>query len=59
MSEFKFVAMKHVDQTAVQVDVMEKDNLGRCELCGTLMFTPEGWKDFKEQVLRTKVKTEG
>ena len=54
MPEFKFVAMKNVDESVVQVVMYE----GKQE-CGTLILTNEGWAAFQEQVLRTKVKTEG
>ena len=54
MPEFKFVAMKNIDASVVQV-VMYEDK----QECGTLIITPEGWTAFREQVLRTKVKTEG
>ena len=51
--QFKFLAMKNVDKEAVQVIMYEGD-----EQAGTIIFTPEGWEEFKEQVLRTKVRCE-
>lgn len=52
--EFKFIAMKNIDKSGVLVVAYE----GNQEMA-TLFFTPEGWADFKEQVLRTKVRCEG
>ena len=52
--EIKFVAMKNVDESAVQVVMFEGD-----QEAGTLLLTPEGWQAFKEQVMRTKVRCEG
>ena len=51
--QFKFVAMENVDAGMVQVIMYE----GK-EECGTLIITPQGWEQFKEQVLRTKVRCE-
>lgn len=53
MPEFKFIAMSNVDESVVQVVMYE----GKQE-CGTLIMTNEGWADFQEKVLRTKVKCE-
>ncbi len=52
--EIKFVAMKNVDESAVQVMVYEGD-----QEAGTLILTPEGWERFKEMALRTKIGCEG
>ena len=54
MAEFKFIAMKNIDASNIVVVMYE----GRQE-AGTIVLTPEGWVDFKEQILRTKVRTEG
>ena len=51
--QFKFVAMKNVDQNAVQVIMYEGD-----EQAGTIILTTEGWEEFQEQVRRTKVRCE-
>ena len=54
MPNFRFESQKNIDKSAVMV-VMYEDNQEN----GTLIFTPEGWEDFKEKVLRTKIKCEG
>ena len=58
MPDFKFVAVKNVDASMVQVIMYEIDRDCHHE-CGTNILTPESWEAFKEQVLRTKVKCEG
>ena len=52
--QFKFIAMKNVDETYVQV-IMYEDK----EPAGTLIMSKEGWEEFQEQVRRTKVRCEG
>lgn len=51
--QFRFVSIKNIDKAVVQVILFENG-----EECGTLIFTPDGWEEFKEQVLRTKVRCE-
>ena len=51
--QFKFEAQKNIDAKYIQVIMYEDDH----DL-GTLVFTPKGWEEFKEQVLRTKVRCE-
>lgn len=53
MSEFRFEQQKNIDGSAVQV-IMFEDR----QECGTLILTPEGWEELKEQVRRTKVRCE-
>ena len=54
MPEFRFDKQNNVDETLVQV-VMYEDE----QVAGTVILTPNGWKEFKEKVYRTKVKCEG
>ncbi len=58
--QFKFVAIKNVDQSAVQV-IMYEHTLGELpmEENGTLLFSVDGAIQFREQGRRTKFKFEG
>ncbi len=51
MSEFEFVADKNIDTKFVNVHLFEDK-----QDCGTVTITGEGWPDFKEKLLRTKVR---
>ena len=51
--KFRFEAQKNVDKSLVMVVCYEGN-----QQAGTLIFTPEGWEQFQEQVKRTKVRCE-
>ena len=53
MPDFKFQEQKNIDQSVIVVIAYEDK-----QEMGTLLFSKDGWEDFKEKVLRTKVKCE-
>lgn len=59
MPEFRFRELKQIDKSLVQIEWFEIID-GKESLIGDQnIMTPESWTAFQEQVLRTRVKTEG
>lgn len=57
MSNFLFRALNNVDPKYNEVSLEITNDQEKMNVAGTLIMSKDEWRQFKEMILRTKIKT--